>query len=207
MKRRWGILAVALGALAPVWIMAPRAKRGAGPDTVDGLVAACRETGLTGRALADEAIRVVAEAFPTHSLWHVGEPPRCSLKAHRGWSHQYNTVLAAVLRRLGFEVRLVHAARVRGFGYPWWLSGHSWVKVNLAGRELDACASSPTSRLGHPPFVPITVELPLRAVTRWAVGAAMVPFVLGEVWKAWLTCRPVAPWIYDAPRGAAQRED
>lgn len=207
MKRRWGILAVALGALAPVWIMAPRPERSEGPDTVEGLADFCRRSGLSGRPLVDEAIRAVADAFPAHSLWHLGEPPSWSLRAHRGWSHQYNTVLASVLTRLGFEVRLVHAARVRGFGYPWWLSGHSWVKVKVDGRELDACASEPTSRAGHPPFVPVTAELPMGAVTRWGVGAALVPFVVAEVWRAWLNGRPVAPWVYGARLSAEPREE
>ncbi|HMS37994.1 MAG TPA: hypothetical protein PKA93_12570, partial [Arachnia sp.] len=156
----------------------------------------CRESGLTGAALADRAIAAVARAYPTHSLWHLGEPPRRSLAAHRGWSHQYNTVLLLVLRGLGFDARLVHAARVRGFGYPWWLAGHTWVKVTIDGRELDACASREDSRVGEPPFVPLTAELPLRIVTRWAVGAALVPFVIAEVWRAWLGGRPVAPWVY-----------
>lgn len=203
--RGLALAALTLGALAPVWIMAPRPERSTAPDTVDGLVEACRATGLTGRALVDQTIVEVARAFPAHSLWHLGEPPSWSLRHHRGWSHQYNTVLASVLSRLGFQVRLVHAARVRGFGHPWWLSGHSWVKVTLDGRELDACASQVSSRLGRPPFVPITVELPLRVVTRWAVGAALVPFVVAEVWKAWLSGRPVARWVYgtDTPTAEA----
>lgn len=188
---------IAIGvALIPVWVMAPPPVRGAGPDTVDELADACLATGEEGRALADEAVGMVARAYPAHSLWHLTESPRASLKAHRGWSHQYNTILSEVLRRLGFTTRLVHAARVRGFGYPWWLSGHSWVKVSIDGRQLDACASDPSSRVGHPPFVPVSAELPLRTVTRWAVGAALVPFVVVEVWRAWLSGRPVAGWVY-----------
>jgi hypothetical protein len=154
MRLRW-ILPMALGAaLAPVWVMAPPPTRAEGPDTVEGLVERCRESGLTGAALADRAIAAVARAYPTHSLWHLGEPPRRSLAAHRGWSHQYNTMLLLVLRGLGFDARLVHAARVRGFGYPWWLAGHTWVKVTIDGRELDACASREGSRVGGRPVAP-----------------------------------------------------
>ena len=196
MRLRWILPLAAGAALAPVWVMAPPPTRADGPDTVEGLIERCRATGLAGAALADEAIARVARAYPTHSLWHLGEPPGRSLAAHRGWSHQYNTVLLLVLRGLGFEARLVHAARVRGFGYPWWLAGHTWVKVTMDGRELDACASREDSRVGEPPFVPLTAELPLRIVTRWAVGAALVPFVIAEVWRAWLGGRPVAPWVY-----------
>ena len=125
MRLRWILPLAAGAALAPVWVMAPPPTRADGPDTVEGLIERCRATGLAGAALADEAIARVARAYPTHSLWHLGEPPGRSLAAHRGWSHQYNTVLLLVLRGLGFEARLVHAARVRGFGH---------VKVrNLAG--------------------------------------------------------------------------
>lgn len=196
MKLRW-LVPVGVGAaLLPVWVMAPPPERVEGPDTVVGLIDQCRATGLTGRALADAAIQAVARAYPKHSLWHLIESPRRSLAAHRGWSHQYNTVLLLVLRGLDFHARLVHASRVRGFGYPWWLAGHTWVKVVIDGRTYDACASQESSTVGRPPFVPLTHELPLRRVTRWAVGAALVPFVVAEVWRAWLGGRPVARWVY-----------
>lgn len=196
MKVRCTVPLVLAAALVPVWVMAPPPLQVDGPDTVKGIAEACSATGAAGRELADEAVRRVALAYPAHSLWHLTESPGASLRAHRGWSHQYNTVLSEVLRRLGFKTRLVHAARVRGFGYPWWLSGHSWVKITIDGREFDACASEPASRVGYPPFVPVSAELPLRTVTRWAVGAALVPFVVVEVWRAWVTGRPVAPWVY-----------
>lgn len=196
MKRLLGTALLACLALLPLWLKRPGGRRGEGPDTIEGLIAACAATGKDGRELADAAVRAVAAAYPYHSLWHLAWTPRASLRVHHGWSHQYNTVLAAVLAGLGFEVRLVHAARVRGYGFPWWLSGHSWVKVTIGGRQFDACASDLSSRVGAVPFVPVTAELPLRAVTRWAVGAALVPFVVVEAWRAWLGRRPVAAWVY-----------
>lgn len=105
-------------------------------------------------------------------------------------------MLLFVLRELGFKARLVHAARVRGFRTPWWLGGHTWAKVTVGGYELDACASSDTNRAGAVNFVPLTPELPMRPITRWAVGASLVPFVVVEVWRAWLQGRDVAPWVY-----------
>ena len=188
-------------AVAPVRLFAPRPEPVAGPATVTELIAACRATGSTGRALADAAVPAVARAYPHYSLWHLGESPHASLRGHRGWSHQYNTVLLEVLQGLGFDARLVHAARVRGFRRPWWLAGHAWVKVVVDGHELDACASTAASRVGHPPFVVLTSELPLRTVTRWATGIALVPFVVVEVWRSWLPGRPVAPWVYGAREG------
>lgn len=169
------------------------------PGTVGELVRHCRDTGLSGLALASEASVAVAQAFPRFSLLHLWESPQRALRGHRGWSHQYNTVLLLVLRELGFAARLVHAARVRGFGHPWWLQGHTWVKVEVAGHELDACASSVDNRAGAVNFVPLTRELPVRRVTRWAVGMALVPFVLSAVVRAGLTRRRLPAWV-EKPR-------
>ena len=149
---------------------------------------------------ANAAVAAVVRAFPRYSLWRLWQSPEASLRDHRGWSHQYNTILLLVLRRLGFEADLVHAARVRGFRRPWWLAGHTWVKVMVDGKRLDACAARPRGRVGEPAFVPVTPELPLRRVTRWGVGAALVPFVVVEVWRAWLGRRPVADWVDGEPR-------
>ncbi len=198
MRKRWFGLVAAL-TLGPVVAFAPAQPGNRPAPTLDDLVAQCLTSGRQGRELASEAIRAVAQAFERHSVWHLWESPTRALAGRRGWSQQYNTVLLRVLRRLGFEARLVHAARVRGFGYPWWLSGHAWVKVKIESQELDACASRGTNRVGECGFVPLTVELPVRMVTRWAVSLALVPFVAREVWAAWLTGRPVAAFVY-SPR-------
>lgn len=196
MKLRW----LALGALAvsllPVRVLAPGRPHTDLPASTAQLVARCRATGEEGRQLADVAIREVAGAYRQYSLWRLWDTPEQSLVQHSGWSHQYNTVLLLVLRELGFEVRAVHAARVRGFDRPWFLTGHSWTQVRLGGRWLDACASTRFSRVGSPPFVALTPVLPLRKVTRWAVGLALVPFVVVEVWRARLTGTQVADWMY-----------
>ncbi|MBB1508779.1 hypothetical protein [Tessaracoccus sp. MC1756] len=196
LKIGWSPLVALVGALVPVVALAPCRPLASGPHTVAALAQQCRETGATGRALADEAVKAVARAFPYYSLWHLWEPPERALSSHRGWSHQYNTVLLLVLRELGFKTRLVHAAMVRGFQNPWWLRGHTWAKVTVGGYELDACASDETNRVGAVNFVPLTRELPLRRVTRWALGAWMGSFVAIAVWHAWLTGREVAPWVY-----------
>lgn len=196
MKLGWSPLAALLGVLVPVVAMMPRRRPMTGPQTIGDLAWQCRSGGAAGRALADEAVVAVAKAYPVFSLWHVWESPERSLASHRGWSHQYNTVLLLVLRELGFEAHLVHSARVHGFQNPWWLRGHSWVKVSIDGYELDACASSESNRVGAVNFTPLTTELPVRRVTRWALGAWVMAFVIVEVWRAWLSGRDVAPWVY-----------
>lgn len=199
MRKRWFGLAATVLALGPVVASAPPRARNRPAPTLDELVAQCLASGQRGRDLVNEAIQTVAHAFEQHSVWHLWESPKRALAGRRGWSQQYNTVLLELLRRLGFEARLVHAARVRGFGYPWWLSGHAWVKVRLGTQEIDACASRGTNRAGEIGFVPLTIELPVRTVTRWAVSLALTPFIVREVWAAWLNGRSVPAFVY-SPR-------
>ena len=186
-----GVLGAAVGAVVA---FAPRST-GTGA-TVESLVDELSSRGIEGKELVDDAIRAVAEAVPQHSAWHLWESPTTSLRHGRGRSPQYNTVLLLVLRGLGFDVRLVHAARVRGFARPWFLSGHTWVKVHVDGRWLDACASSASNKAGEINFVPLTEELPVFIRTRWALGLALTPFVVAIVWWAWLTGKPVPTWVY-----------
>lgn len=164
--------------------------------TTGAIVAQLRESGLGGRELVDAAVAAVNKGFGFHSVWHLWESPETALANGRGWSHQYNEVLADVLQALGLEVRRVHAARVRGWRHPWFFASHSWVKVNLDGRWLDACASRAGNRVGDVGFVPVSEEMAYRRSTPWTVALGLVPFITIGVWRAWLTGREVSPWIY-----------
>lgn len=196
MRRLVNAAMTAMAAVAPVVVLAPRSVKTGGARAADEVVWALRDEGLEGGTLVDAAMARVAGEYTHYSLWHMWESPETSLARGRGWSHQYNTVLLDVLRGLGFEARLVHAARVRGFRHPWWHSGHAWVKVTLDDRPRDACAASVTNALLDVGFTPVTAELPYRHVTRLGVALALTPFVAVGVWRAWLTGRPVSPWIY-----------
>lgn len=197
MGRMMTVVQAAMVAVAPVVVLAPRPVKTEGARAADELVWALRAEGLQGRRdLVDAAMARVAGEYTHHSLWHMWESPDTSLARGRGWSHQYNTVLLEVLRGLGFEAQLVHAARVRGFRHPWWHTGHAWVKVLIDGRPHDACASRAGGRVDDVGFTPVTAELPCRDVTRWGVAMALAPFVAVGVWRAWLTGRPVSHWIY-----------
>ncbi|MDO5737551.1 MAG: hypothetical protein Q4P15_13875 [Propionibacteriaceae bacterium] len=186
----------AAAVVAPVAILAPRPVKTGGARAADDVVWALRDSGMEGRELVDAAMRHVAAEYTHESLWHMWELPDASLARGRGWSHQYNTVLLDVLRGLGFDAHLVHAARVRGFRHPWWYAGHTWVEVVIDGRVHDACASRVTNKLGDVGFIPVTAELEYRSVTRLGVPLALAPFVIAGVWRAWLTGRPVSRWIY-----------
>lgn len=196
MKKVLGAAVTAAAAILPVVRLSPPSAKVAGARTVAELVARLQATGLEDRALVDAAIAAVAGEYTHYSAWHLWETPEQSLALGRGWSHQYNTVLLEVLRGLGFSAGLVHAARVRGWRHPWWHTGHTWVKVDLDGRRRDACASLATNRVDAVGFVPVTTELPYRDVTRVGIALALAPFVVFEVWRAWLTGRPVSTWVY-----------
>lgn len=189
-------IAMVAAAVVPVVALAPRPRKVGSARTVEDLVEALRGEGLQGRGLVDMAMSRVAAEYTHSSLWHMWESPGASLAGGRGWSHQYNTVLRDVLEGLGFDAHLVHAARVRGFRHPWWVSGHAWVKVMIDGRPHDACASRVENRTDDLGFTPVTAELPCRTVTRLGVAAALWPFVVVGVWRAWLSGRPVSPWIH-----------
>lgn len=195
MRRIMFVLGAAV--LATVAVVAgfapPPTKRGPGKAEI---VAELQASGLRDEALATAAIRAVSAAVTHHSVWHLWEAPATAVQRGRGWSHQYNTVLKEVLEELGFQAELVHAARVRGFGHPWFLSGHTWVKVTLGGRRYDACASRLANALGEVPFIPVTPELPLRVQTRIAVPLALSPFVIWQVWHSWLFRRPLPAWLF-----------
>lgn len=194
--RKWGtplaLLAVAAGAAI---IASPRAQTEPGP-TVDELVQQAGGAAVQSRDLIDEAIRLTASAYTHYSAWHLWEGVAASLRHRRGWSHQYNAALAAVLEGLGFRTRMVHTAWVQGADHPWWHNGHTWVKVLVDGRWLDACASRSTNRVGELPVTPGSEELPYHPRTRMAVTLSLTPFVVAGVWRAWLTRRPVPGWIY-----------
>lgn len=189
-------IAVLAAAVLPVVALSPRPTKVGGAGTAAELVEALRDERVRGRAMVDMAMSRVAAEYTHSSLWHMWESPGASLAGGRGWSHQYNTVLRDVLDGLGFEVHLVHAARVRGFRHPWWVSGHAWVKVMVDGRPHDACASRVENCVGDVGFTPLTAELPCRTVTRFGVAAALWPFVVVGVWRAWLSGRPVSRWIH-----------
>lgn len=197
MRFRLTDLAVLAGiAVAGAVAGAPRPAVSDAGRSVDGITERLRSSALAGRELADAAVAAVNEGYPYHSVWHLWETPETALGNGRGWSHQYNAVLAEVLQALGFEVRRVHAARVRGWRHPWFFASHSWVKVNLDGRWLDACASRADNRVGDVRFVPVSEELAYRRSTPYTVGLGLLPFITVGVWRAWLTGREVSSWIY-----------
>lgn len=195
--RRLALLAGA-AVVAPVVIGSPRPRRAAAGEasTLDELVAEARQTGLSGWGLVDHLTQAVHQRYQHASVWHLWEPPATSFRNGRGCSNQYNSALASVLRRCGFEARLVHAARVRMDRAPWWNSGHTWVRVRHEGRERDVCAAKASNRAGSVGFVPMTYVRPFRTITYVDTTLGLAPFVVTSVWRSWLNREPVQRWVY-----------
>lgn len=192
------LLLAAAVAAAPVLVRAPRT-RPIAPDglhTVDDVVAACIESDLHGWELVDHATALVHRKYSHYSCYHWWETPAQSFARSRGQSNQYNTVLARVLRGLGFHVRVVHAARVRLSRSPWWHSGHTWLEVTVDGRTRDVCASRAENRAGDVHFVPVTAVRPFRGLTYVDTTLGLAPIVTVLVWKAMLKNEPLPRWMY-----------
>lgn len=207
MKTPLLMIAAVAAAVTPVIIAAPgpqpagqtilgRDGRQRRIDTIDDVVAAAGESGSQGWELVDLATGMVHRMYTHYSTWHLWLTPAQSARRGQGSSQQYNLALAAVLRRLGFTVEPVHAARVRMEHHPWYHSGHTWLRVTIGGRTLDVCASRPGNRAGQVGFLPVTDVLPLGPITRIDSALALAPFVVTSVWKTWLTGRGVQRWVY-----------
>lgn len=203
MKKIPLVLAGLAAAVVPVVIAAPGPEPALpeGPDgqplrTADDVVRACRESGLEGWPLVDEATRLVNRMYTHYSCWHLWLSPEASLAAGHGHSGQYNLVLARILERLGFRVGVVHAARVRLEHHPWYHTGHSWLRVTHDGRTLDVCASRPGNTAGNVAFVPITEVLPRTTINRVDTTIALGAIVVASVWKSWLTGSQPQRWMY-----------
>lgn len=194
----WGVpLAGVALALTPMVARAPRPGPASGTAvSLYEVAAQSRASGLTGWALVDDATARVTRRFTHYSAWHLWDTPQRAYAHGHGQSTQYNLALADVLRQLGFEVEVVHAARVRAGHNPWFHTGHLWLRVTHDGRVRDVCAGSPDNRAGAVHFVAISQVRPARRLTPTFVAAALTPFVVREVWRQVLHRRPVQAWLY-----------
>lgn len=194
-RRRLLTGAALVAAVVPVVAGAPRGR--AGGTDIDTLVSQCRASGLSGWALVDDATARLHASLAHESSWHLWYTPEASVRHGQGRDTQYNLALARVLRRLGFDVRVVHAALVRGLGQPpWFQRGHLWLQVTHDGHTRDVCAGHPDNRAGHVPFAAVSEVQVARSWTPWVVAAGLAPFVVDEVWRSMLQRRRPDEWLY-----------
>lgn len=198
------LTAAAVAVLLAPFLRAPRARQvdeGATPS-IDTAVQTLQLSGLTGWDLVDEAIEVVNDRFQDYSIWHLWEGAELSFRHRRGFSDQYNLALGHILDQLGFQVRLVHAARVRELpdpdrlAAPWWHAGRSWLRVSHEGQVLDVSAGQRGLTAGELSFVPVSEVREAHLWTPLLIRVAMVPLVSAVLWGGWLRGQGVPTWLY-----------
>ncbi|OYN87592.1 hypothetical protein [Parenemella sanctibonifatiensis] len=204
--KKWGgigvgsVLGAALVFFGVPRLLAPKPVRHypEGVDTLAEAVSNCRSSGLSGWELVAYAQHLVARKFGHYSTWHLWETSPRAFRNGRGNARRYNGALAMLLTEVGFDVVMVHAARVRQPERPWWSVGHTWLWVTHDGTRREVCARCLNNEPGKVDFEPLTRVQPERPWTGPAVEAALRPFVAAAVWRATLTGRPVPDWVYKA---------
>lgn len=184
--------------LVPVLVRAPRnpVNRPEGVETIEDAIEVCRTSGCHGWELVDYATHLVHAKYHQYSCYHWWEAPSQSFERSRGQSNQYNSALARVLRGLGFQVRTVHAARVRLDRSPWWHVGHTWLHVTVDGYTRDVCASRAENTAGDVRFTPMTPVRPFRGLTYVDTTLGLAPIAVLSTWRSWLEQRPLPRWMY-----------
>lgn len=203
------ICAAALAAaVTPVVVRAPKPALSLPGDvrSIDEAVTALQSSPARDWDLVNEAVLLVNAKFTRYSLWHFWENSDAAFRNSRGFAYQYNLALLRILRRLGIQAQGVHAARVRfepAKPSPWWASGHMWVRVTIDGQTRDVGASDASNRSGSVNFIPVSDARPLNLWTVALVRATLAPNAVWQVWRSWLTGKPVPRWFYRSFHGHA----
>ncbi len=122
--------------------------------TIEDAVKACRRTQLQGWDLVAYAQQLVARKF-TYSRLNTWETPSRAFERGMGYCEQQALALKKIYDRLGIAVRPVFSLRctfpakvVDGVLWPGGVSGHAWLRVRVADKELDVCPGSISNRPG-----------------------------------------------------------
>lgn len=128
------------------------------PKTIEDAVRICREAGLEGWSLVAFAQRLVNKRMP-YSFFNSFDLPKRAFERGMGYCWQQAGALNMILKRLGFNSRLVHAVRnefpdvIRdGVTLHLGVSGHAWCRVRIGDEEKDVCPGSPDNKPGKVHF-------------------------------------------------------
>ena len=128
--------------------------------TIDDAVTVCRATGLDGWELAAYAQNLTARKF-SYTRRYPWDTPARAFERGQGYCQQQALALKQIYDELGIKNKVVYAARVRftavGGGYiKERVTGHTWLRVDLDGRELDVCPGNASNIPGITDFQPLT---------------------------------------------------
>ena len=122
----------------------------------------CKDSGLSGWDLVAYAQNLTARKF-TYSRRNPWDTPARAFERGEGYCQQQALALKEILDRLGIDSRPVYAARCRfeaqmidGQLGNERITGHVWLKVKIAGKELDVCPGSVTNTPGVVNFTPLS---------------------------------------------------
>lgn len=129
-----------------------------GITTIDDAVEACRCTDLHGWDLVAYAQNLAARKC-TYSRLNTWDTPSRAFERGMGYCEQQTLALKHIYDQLLIEAKPVFALRckfppgeVDGMPLPEWVSGHSWLRVRIADRELDVCSGSVNNKPGVTDF-------------------------------------------------------
>jgi hypothetical protein len=125
-----------------------------GITTINDAVEACRRTRLAGWEQVSYAQQLVARKF-TYSRLNTWDTPSRAFERGMGYCEQQALALKNIYDRLGITSRPVFSLRckvpakvVDGIAWPGGVSGHAWLRVRIADKELDVCPGSISNRPG-----------------------------------------------------------
>jgi hypothetical protein len=129
-----------------------------GITSIEDAVEACRQTKLQGWDLVAYAQQLVARKF-IYSRLNTWETPSQAFERGMGYCEQQALALKKIYDRLGITVRPVFSLQckfpakvVDGIRWPGGVTGHAWLRVRIADRELDVCPGSVRNRPGITDF-------------------------------------------------------
>jgi hypothetical protein len=138
-------------------------KQSSGGDSevrVEEAVEQCRQSGLVGIELIEYAQRLVCLNIK-YSFTNSFDLPSKAFKKGYGYCWQQASVLNLILKKLGFESKIVYSTQnifpeslYNGVVLKEHISGHAWCKVRYGGKEGDVCPGNIDNRFGKLHFKP-----------------------------------------------------
>jgi hypothetical protein len=125
-----------------------------GITTIEDAVEACRHTQLQGWEQVSYAQQLVARKF-TYSRLNTWDTPSRAFERGMGYCEQQALALKKIYDRLGIAARPVFSLRckfpakvVDGVPWPAGVTGHAWLRVRIADKELEVCPGLVSNRPG-----------------------------------------------------------
>jgi hypothetical protein len=138
--------------------------------TIEDAVNDCKSTGLTGWELVTYAQNLTARKF-TYTRKYPWDTPERAFERGQGYCQQQALALNKIYDRLGINSWVVYTAMCRlppqlvdGIYEKERITGHTWLMVNIQGKEMDVCPGSVNNLPGVTHFTVLSDVKPLNPV-------------------------------------------